>query len=222
MKTRLSNRSRVQSSHTGELDIRELPARAYAHHSVPGLLSHSLTSVVKRCKVGVKVTFTEFGTGVEVRYRNRLIWIGHKCTQPHLWMVPLKAPTLSILDPDLTIGTPPPTLLTLTTPARVNPSHTASLAATSRSRFNQHFSYKQVAFSLLSVWGPGNTSTQDNVLPLRPRHQSTQNYTSFPLRYRSPYWSLAAKPKSDLDGLLLFWQVLLIQVLAICHRRCHI
>ena len=70
---RLPDGSQVQSSHIGELDNPNLPATARTCHIVPGLASHSLISVVKLSNTGSEITFTKFGTGVEVRYRNRLI-----------------------------------------------------------------------------------------------------------------------------------------------------
>ena len=86
---RLPDGSQVQSSHIGELDNPHLPATLRTCHIVPGLASHPLIWVIKLSNAGREITFTKFGTGVEVRYRNRLIWTGKKCTQTGLWMVPL-------------------------------------------------------------------------------------------------------------------------------------
>ena len=76
IKIRLPDGSQVQSLYTAELNNSDLPNAARACHIVPGLTSRSLISVVKLCDAGCEVTFTKFGTGVKVRYRNHLSWPG--------------------------------------------------------------------------------------------------------------------------------------------------
>ena len=57
IKTRLSNGSHVQSSHTADLDNLYLTCGARTCYIVPRVVSHSLISVVKLCKAVCKVTF---------------------------------------------------------------------------------------------------------------------------------------------------------------------
>ena len=80
---------KVQSTHTGDLRIPQLPKSARACHIFPGLASYSLISVVKLCEAGCEVSFKTFGIGVEVRYRGQLVLEGSKCLITGLWMVPL-------------------------------------------------------------------------------------------------------------------------------------
>ena len=84
---RLPNGDKVQSTHTCTLDLPDLPAGTRAAHIIPGLMSHSLLSVVTTCNVGCTVTFTKINC--TIAYRGRMIVCGHKCTKTGLWMVPL-------------------------------------------------------------------------------------------------------------------------------------
>lgn len=72
--SRLLDESSVQSSHTVDLDVIDLAETVGVCHIVPGLISHSLSLVVKLYTTGCNVTVLEFGTGVKVRYRNRMTW----------------------------------------------------------------------------------------------------------------------------------------------------
>ena len=81
----------AHSTHTGDLDMPLLPTAAQYCHIISGLAKYSLLSVVKLCKAGCGVRFSNFGIGVEVRYRGQLVLTGSKCTRTGLWMVPLEA-----------------------------------------------------------------------------------------------------------------------------------
>ena len=85
----LPDGTKVQSTHTRDLRITQLPKSARVCHIVPGLASYSLISVVKLCKAGCEVSFTRFGIGVKVHYRGQLVLEGSKCLTTGLWMVPL-------------------------------------------------------------------------------------------------------------------------------------
>ena len=87
----LPDGSRVQSTHTGLLDIPRLPRAARLGHVIPGLSTHSLVSVVTLCNAGCEVLFTKID--VTVKYRGSIVLTGKKCTRTGLWMVPLEKPT---------------------------------------------------------------------------------------------------------------------------------
>ena len=55
LKVRLTNGRTVCSSHIGTLPLTQLPMAAIIAHSIPGLASHYLISVVKLCDAGCKV-----------------------------------------------------------------------------------------------------------------------------------------------------------------------
>ena len=63
---------------------------ARSGHVIPGMLSHSLVSVVTLCNAGCRVVFEEWGIGVTVTYRGTIVTEGKKCTKTGLWMVPIK------------------------------------------------------------------------------------------------------------------------------------
>ena len=77
--------NQVQSTHTCELDIPQLPANARDDHIVPGLAAHSLLSIVKLCNAGCDVTLSKIKC--EVKYRGRLVMRGSKYTRTGLWFV---------------------------------------------------------------------------------------------------------------------------------------
>lgn len=85
----LPDGDQVHSTHTGNLNLPQLPAAARLCHIVPGLASYSLISVVKLCEAGCEVSFTKFGIGVEIKYRGRTVLTARKCRRTGLWMVPL-------------------------------------------------------------------------------------------------------------------------------------
>ncbi len=86
---RLPNGDKVQSTHTCTLDLPNLPTGTRAAHIIPGLVSHSLFSVVTMCNTGCTVTFTKINC--TITYQGHTIICGHKCTHTGLWMLPLRA-----------------------------------------------------------------------------------------------------------------------------------
>jgi len=77
----------LQFKHTCRLAIPELPDVARIGDIIPGLVSHSLLSVVKLCNAGWKLAFSEIEC--IVKYRGRVVLKDHKCSKTGLWMVPL-------------------------------------------------------------------------------------------------------------------------------------
>jgi hypothetical protein len=69
--------------------MRMLRCAARFYHITPGLVSHSLVSVVKLCEAGCKISFTKWGISVEIRYNGRVVLTVSKCTRTGLWMIPL-------------------------------------------------------------------------------------------------------------------------------------
>ena len=116
LRVRLPDGGQVSSSHTCDLDLPALPAKACIAHIIPGLASHSLLSVVKLCNAGCAVEFTKIAC--TVRYGGRVVLIGKKCAKTGLWMVPVsdqaKAPS------EEPHGTPTEVLNHLSHAARTN------------------------------------------------------------------------------------------------------
>jgi hypothetical protein len=84
---RLSNGEHKHSTHTCTLGIPALPASAQHTHMIPGLASHSLTSVVTLCNAGCNVVFIKIGC--TITYCGKVILCGSKCTRIGLCMIPL-------------------------------------------------------------------------------------------------------------------------------------
>ena len=87
----LPDGDQVHSTHIYDLDMPQLAKSSRVCHIIPDLASYSLISVVKLCEAGCKVLFTNWGIGVEVRYRGRLILTRSKLKRTGLWMVPLSS-----------------------------------------------------------------------------------------------------------------------------------
>ncbi len=96
---RLPNGNKMQSTHTCTLDLPVLPVGARAAHIIPGLVSHSLLSVVTMCNAGCTVTFTKINC--TITYRGCMIICGPKCTRTGLWMVPLKETNAQAANPPI-------------------------------------------------------------------------------------------------------------------------
>jgi hypothetical protein len=105
---RLPNGDQVRSTHTGTLDLPALPSAARLAHIIPGLVSHSLISVVTLCKAGCDVLFTKIGC--TITHRGRTIICGNKCTRTGLCMIPLHADSQPA-----TTATPPRSLTAMAT-----------------------------------------------------------------------------------------------------------
>ena len=89
LKIHCPNGSIIESSHTCELDLPQLPKAARLAHVVPGLAGYSLVSVVKLCNAGCRVKMTDISC--EVTYRGKTVVSCHKCTKTGLWMMPLSS-----------------------------------------------------------------------------------------------------------------------------------
>ena len=83
----LPNGDAVWSTHTGHINIPELPPEATEAHMFPDLHSNALISVRLLCKHGCEVLFTE--TKATVHYNNKVILTGH-LDDCGLYRVPLK------------------------------------------------------------------------------------------------------------------------------------
>ena len=81
----LPNGEQVRSTHTGTLDLPDLPVAAHLAHIIPGLASHSLISVVTLCNAGCDVLFTK--NGCTITHRGRTIMCGSKCMRTGLWII---------------------------------------------------------------------------------------------------------------------------------------
>ena len=68
-------------------NLQYLHLAAWTAHVVPGLVSHSLVSVVKLCNAGCEVDVRDISC--ENRYKGKTIVRCSKCTQTGLWMMPL-------------------------------------------------------------------------------------------------------------------------------------
>jgi hypothetical protein len=104
---RLPNGDKVQSTHTCTLNLPVLPVGTRAAHIIPGLVSHSLLSVVTMCNAGCPVTFTKINC--TIAYCGRMIICGHKCTRTGLWMVPLKETNAQAANPPISSAPTTPT-----------------------------------------------------------------------------------------------------------------
>ncbi len=87
LQIKLPNGATIQSSHTANIALPQLPPMARIAHVVPGLSSHSLVSVVKLCNAGCEVKLTDISC--EVHFRGRPVISCSKCTSTGLWMLPL-------------------------------------------------------------------------------------------------------------------------------------
>ena len=85
---RLPNGEQVRSTHTGTLDLPDLPVAAHLAHIIPGLASHSLISVVTLCNARCDVLLTKIGC--TITHCGRTIMCGSKCMRKGLWMIPLQ------------------------------------------------------------------------------------------------------------------------------------
>ena len=83
----LPNCDDVSSTHIAELNLLLLPQASRTAYIVPGLVSHSLVTVIKLCNDIYEVDVREILC--EMRYRGRTIVKCIKCTRTGLWMMTL-------------------------------------------------------------------------------------------------------------------------------------
>ena len=89
LKIHCPNGSIIESSHTCELDLPQLPKAARLAHVVPGLEGYPLVLVIKLCNAGCQVKITD--VSCQVTYHGKTVVLCHKCTKTGLWMMPLSS-----------------------------------------------------------------------------------------------------------------------------------
>jgi hypothetical protein len=84
----MPNGTTIQSSHTCNLLLTDLPPQARQAHSLPGLVHNSLISVGQLCDSGCSVTFTQ--DQVTVSKNEKCVMYGSRDPKSRLWRVDLK------------------------------------------------------------------------------------------------------------------------------------
>ena len=84
----LSDRSKLRSSHTCNLDIEGITEKENLAHIVPGLSHASLISISFLCNAGCKGRYDE--KICSVYYNSKLVWIGGRESQTIFWIFPLQ------------------------------------------------------------------------------------------------------------------------------------
>ena len=79
---------KIQSTHTCELDVPNLPEAARQAHIVPGLAHTSLISIKILCDAGCRVVFEK--AYCRVYYQNKIVWTGHREPNTGLWVLPMR------------------------------------------------------------------------------------------------------------------------------------
>jgi hypothetical protein len=92
------------STHTGELDLPELPQATRQCHIFPEI-KHSLILIVKLYEAGCKVKFIKLGVGIEIGYIYGLVMKGLLNKPRGLWMVSIthQNPVTNNLQPQMQI-----------------------------------------------------------------------------------------------------------------------
>ena len=72
------------------LALPDLTVKVREVHIILGISYRSLLSVVNLCSAGCGVNFTKIGC--YVKYRDKIVMKGDKCTKTGLYMVPLSEP----------------------------------------------------------------------------------------------------------------------------------
>jgi hypothetical protein len=84
----MPNGTTIQSSHTCNLLLTDLPPQAQKAHILPGLVHNSLISVGQLCDNGCSVTFTQ--DQVTVSKNGKHLMYGSQDPKSRLWRVNLK------------------------------------------------------------------------------------------------------------------------------------
>ena len=84
----------MTSTHSGHINIPELPATATRSHIVPEMTTHNLLSVGQLCDAGCTATITS--DKIEVKHDDRVIVTGTRSSETTLWHLDLP----SEVDPD--------------------------------------------------------------------------------------------------------------------------
>jgi hypothetical protein len=84
----MPNGTTIQSSHTCNLLLTDLPPQVRQAHILPGLVHNSLISVGQLCDNGCSVTFTQ--DQLTVSKNETCVMYGYRDPKSHLWQVDLK------------------------------------------------------------------------------------------------------------------------------------
>jgi hypothetical protein len=84
----MPNGTTIQSSHTCDLLLTDLPPQARKAHILPGLVHNSLISVGQLCDNGCDVTFTQ--EQVTLSRDGKCVMYGSRHPRSRLWRVDLK------------------------------------------------------------------------------------------------------------------------------------
>jgi hypothetical protein len=84
----MPNGTTIQSSHTCDLLLADLPTQSWKAHILPGLVHNSLISVGQLCDNGCSVTFTQ--EQVTVSKNGKFVMYGSRDPRSRLWIVDLK------------------------------------------------------------------------------------------------------------------------------------
>jgi hypothetical protein len=90
LQVRIPNGNYLQSSHTCQLDIPQLPKAARLGHIIPGMKGHSLISLVQLSNAGCQININR--CELKVFYQGKLVLQGQKCNcnRTGLRLIPLK------------------------------------------------------------------------------------------------------------------------------------
>ena len=151
LQVHLPNGATIQSSHSGQIDLPDLPPAAKESHIFPDLSAASLLSVGQLCNSGCKVTFTNKEVNVMLHDKN--ILSGVRTPHNGLWSIDLPAAQVAStvptsapsIPPTHTPSSPSQELNLLTTPQLVCQLVTTSVTQTIADR---------VAFYHASLFSP--------------------------------------------------------------------
>jgi hypothetical protein len=85
----MPNGTSIQSSHTCDLILADLPSQAITAHTLPGLVHNSLISVGHLCGSRCDITFNK--EHVTVLKDGKCVLLGSRDSQSRLWRVDLKS-----------------------------------------------------------------------------------------------------------------------------------
>jgi hypothetical protein len=83
----MPNHSRIQATHTCQINIPDLPSKACEAHLFPNL-AHALLSIGLLCDHGCTAIFDK--QHVKISYQNAIILKGYRDPDTNLWKVPLQ------------------------------------------------------------------------------------------------------------------------------------
>jgi hypothetical protein len=86
----LPNKTKIQATHTCQLNIPGLPTTATQAHIFPQL-AHALLSIGLLCDHGCTAIFDQ--QTVNIHYANQIIMTGYRDPHTNLWVIPMDTPT---------------------------------------------------------------------------------------------------------------------------------